>query len=63
VTAVHRAVLGADQAHHLHVRLAVRESLTDLLKVRQGVKIAQADVQIARAEVEKGIRDLVSGVE
>jgi outer membrane protein TolC len=41
----------------------VLQPLTDLLKVRQGVKIAQADVGIAQAELEKGIRDLVSGVE
>ena len=39
------------------------QPITDLLKVRQGVKIAQADQQIAQAEVDKGIRDLVSGVE
>jgi outer membrane protein TolC len=43
--------------------LNLTQPITDLLKVRQGVKIAQADVQIAQAEVEKGIRDLVSGVE
>jgi outer membrane protein TolC len=39
------------------------QPLTDLLKVRQGVKIAQADEQIARAQQEEGIRKLVSGVE
>jgi outer membrane protein TolC len=39
------------------------QPITDLLKVRQGVKIARADEQIARATLEKGTRDLVSGVE
>src|SRR5262249_10600303 len=39
------------------------QPLTDLLKVRQGVRIAEADQRIAQAEVDKGIRDLVSGVE
>src|SRR5262249_14889341 len=39
------------------------QPITDLLKVRQGVKIAQADEQIAQAQLEKGTRDLVSGVE
>jgi outer membrane protein TolC len=39
------------------------QPITDLLKVRQGVKIAQADEQIAQDELEKGTRQLVSGVE
>jgi outer membrane protein TolC len=39
------------------------QPLTDLLKVRQGVKIAQADVGIAQAQLEKGTRELLSGVE
>jgi outer membrane protein TolC len=39
------------------------QPLTDLLKVRQGVKIAQADHDIAQAELQAGIRKLVSGVE
>lgn len=39
------------------------QPITDLLKVRQGVKIAQADEQIAKAELERGTRELVSGVE
>jgi outer membrane protein TolC len=39
------------------------QPITDLLKVRQGVKIARADEQIAQAELEKGARALVSGVE
>ncbi len=37
--------------------------LTDLLKARQGVKIAQADEQIAQAQEEEGIRKVASGVE
>jgi outer membrane protein TolC len=39
------------------------QPLTDLLKVRQGVKIAQADAQIAEAQKDKGTRELLSGVE
>ena len=39
------------------------QPITDLLKVRQGVKIAQADEQIALAQMRKGMRDLVSGVQ
>jgi outer membrane protein TolC len=39
------------------------QPITDLLKVRQGVKIARADEQIAQDELEKGTRQLVSGVE
>jgi len=39
------------------------QPLTDLLKVRHGVKIAQADVQIAQAQEEEGIRKVASGVE
>src|SRR5262249_43536914 len=39
------------------------QPLTDLLKVCQGTKIARADEQIAQAQLEKGIRELVSGVE
>ena len=39
------------------------QPLTDLLKVRQGVKIARADEQIALAQRDKGIRELASGVE
>jgi outer membrane protein TolC len=39
------------------------QPITDLLKVRQGVKIARADEQIAQAQLEKGTRELLSGVE
>lgn len=38
------------------------QPITDLLKVRQGVNVAQADEGIARAQLDKGVRDLVSGV-
>src|SRR5262245_10739720 len=41
----------------------VVQPITDLLKIRQGVKIAQADAGIAAAEAEKGARELASGVE
>jgi outer membrane protein len=41
----------------------VAQPITLLLKVRQAVRIAQADQQIAQAELEKGIRALSSGVE
>jgi outer membrane protein TolC len=43
--------------------IAAVQPLTDLLKVRQGVKIARADEQIAQAQLEKGTRELLSGVE
>ena len=43
--------------------IAVVQPITDLLKVRQGVKIARADEQIAQAQLEKGTRELLSGVE
>jgi outer membrane protein len=39
------------------------QPITDLLKVRQGVNIARADEQIAQAQLEKGTRELLSGVE
>jgi outer membrane protein TolC len=43
--------------------VAALQPITDLLKVREGVKIAQADREIAQAELEAGVRKLVSGVE
>ena len=43
--------------------VGVVQPLTDLLKVRQGVKIARADEQIALAQRDAGIRKLASGVE
>jgi outer membrane protein TolC len=43
--------------------VAMVQPITDLLKVRQGVKIARADEQIAQAQMEKGTRELLSGVE
>jgi outer membrane protein TolC len=39
------------------------QPLTALLKVRAGVKAAQADEQIAQAQLEKGRLELVSGTE
>jgi outer membrane protein TolC len=39
------------------------QPITDLLKVRQGVKIAQADQQIALAQLQKGMREVSSGVQ
>jgi outer membrane protein TolC len=43
--------------------VAALQPITDLLKIRQGVRIAQADEQIAQAQMEKGRRELLSGVE
>lgn len=39
------------------------QPLTDLAKVRQGVRIAKADEAAAQAEIEKGTRALMFGVE
>jgi outer membrane protein TolC len=39
------------------------QPITALLKVRQGVRIAQADEQIAKADLEKGTRAILAGVE
>jgi outer membrane protein TolC len=39
------------------------QPITDLLKVRQGVKIARADEQIAQSQLEKGRRELLGGAE
>jgi outer membrane protein TolC len=54
------AVLNQDTSF---TQIGVVQPLTDVFKIRQGVKIAQADQQIARAQAEKGIRAVVSGVE
>jgi outer membrane protein len=43
--------------------LYAAQPLTDLLKVRQGVRLAQADERIAQAEWEKGVRAVAMGVE
>lgn len=43
--------------------LYVAQPLTPLLKVRQGVKIARADEQLAHIQVEKARRELRAGVE
>jgi outer membrane protein TolC len=58
--AVNVAVLNQDSAF---TTVAALQPITDLLKVRQGVRIAQADQQIAQAQMDKGRRALVSGVE
>jgi len=54
------AVLDQNSAY---VNVGAVQPITDLLKVRQGVRIAQADAGIAQAELEKGTRELISGVE
>jgi outer membrane protein len=59
-TTIEAAVL---QQNSTFTTVNVLQPITDLLKVRQGVKIAQADEQIAKADLEKGIRELVSGVQ
>jgi outer membrane protein TolC len=57
---VAEAVLNQDTSF---VQIGVVQPITDILKIRQGVKIAQADEQIARAKWQQGIRDVASGVE
>ncbi|HEV3261154.1 MAG TPA: TolC family protein [Gemmataceae bacterium] len=59
-TTIQTAVLNEDSSF---ANVGVLQPITDLLKVRQGVKLAQADQQIAQAELEAGTRKLVSGVE
>jgi outer membrane protein TolC len=59
-TTIEAAVL---QQNSSFAYVNVLQPITDLLKVRQGVKIAQADEQIAKADLEKGTRELASGVE
>ena len=59
-TAIDVPVLSQDSSY---ANAGVVQPLTDLLKVRQGVKIARADEGIAQAQQEKGIRELASGVE
>jgi outer membrane protein len=54
------AVLNQDSSF---VQVGVVQPLTDVFKIRQGVKIAQADQHIAEAQWQKGIRELASGVE
>src|SRR5262249_22171427 len=60
VTSVNVPVLNQDSSW---VIVGAVQPITDLLKVRQGVKIARADEQIALAELDKGARALASGVE
>jgi outer membrane protein TolC len=43
--------------------VSVAQPITALLKVRQGVRIAQADEQIAQAQLEKARRAVLVGVE
>ena len=43
--------------------ISVVQPITDRLKVNNGVRIARADEGIAQAQLEKGTRELVSGVE
>lgn len=50
------------QQNSTYTTINVFQPITDLLKVRQGVKIAQSDEQIAKADLERGTRELVSGV-
>jgi outer membrane protein TolC len=59
-TVINVAVLNEDSSL---AYIGAVQPITDLLKVRQGVRIAQADEQIAHTEVEKGVRALASGVE
>ena len=59
-TAIDVPVLNQDSSY---ANVGVVQPLTDLLKVRQGVKIARADEQIAQAQQEEGIRKVASGVE
>lgn len=59
-TSIEAAVLQQDSSFF---NVNALQPITDLLKVRQGVKIARADEQIAKADLERGIRELVSGVE
>jgi outer membrane protein len=54
------AVLNQDTSF---VHVGAVQPLTDVFKVRQGVKIAQADQHIAEAEWQKGVRELASDVE
>src|SRR5262249_42678643 len=59
-TAINLPVFNQETAFN---NLAVVQPITDLLKVRQGVEIARADEHIAQAQLEKGARELLSGVE
>jgi outer membrane protein len=59
-TAVNLAVLNQDSSL---VNVMAVQPITDLLKIRQGVKIARADEQIAQEEARKGAIELASGVE
>jgi outer membrane protein len=56
---VNAAVVNQDSSF---VTLGLVQPLTDIFKINQGVKIAEADQQIAHAEWEKGVREVLSGV-
>jgi outer membrane protein TolC len=43
--------------------VGVAQPITALLKIRQGVRIAQADEQIAQAQLDKATRAILAGVE
>jgi outer membrane protein TolC len=58
-TAIEAAVLNQNSSFAV---LSAVQPITDLLKVRQGVNIARADQGIAQAQLEKGVRDVASGV-
>jgi outer membrane protein TolC len=57
---VSAAVLNQDSSF---VNIGLVQPLTDIFKIHQGVNIARADEGIARAQWEKGVRDMVSGVQ
>lgn len=54
------AVLQQDSAFNT---VYAAQPITALLKVRQGVKLAQADQHIAQAQLQKGTREVLAGVE
>jgi outer membrane protein len=43
--------------------VVVLQPITDLLKVREGVRLAKADEKIAQAQLDKGARELLGGVD
>ncbi len=54
------AVLNQNSAF---TNVGVVQPITDVFKIKQGVKIARADEQIALAQLEKGTREVASGTE
>jgi outer membrane protein TolC len=55
------AVTGVNQDSNL-LSLTIAQPITKLIAVNAAVKIAEADEQIAKAQLAKGTRDLLSGV-